>query len=58
MNYLFALFVVASLEGGETKYTHIKTYEDRHMCEIAQVVFQVTYELQENETLECVKVDE
>jgi len=58
MNYLFALFVVTAIEGGETNYTHIKTYEDRQMCDIAQVVFEVTYELQENETLVCLKVDE
>lgn len=58
MNYLFALFVITSLEGGDTKYTHLKTYEDRHMCEIAQVVFEATYELQENEVLDCMKVDE
>lgn len=59
MNYLFAIFVITAVEGGDYKYTHIKTYESRLACEINAAVFTVNYEpFQDNETVECVKVDE
>lgn len=59
MNYLFALFVVTALEGGDYKYTHIKTYDDRMKCEIEASVFVAINEpFQDNENVFCLKVDE
>ena len=58
MEYLWALFVVTALEGGDAKYTRLNTYETREACEISQVVGYVVYDLQDNETLKCIKVDE
>lgn len=59
MNYLWAIFVITALDGGENQHTHIKTYESRLACEISAAVFTVHYEpFEDNETVECLKVDQ
>ena len=59
MNYLFALFLVTALEGGDYKYTHIKTSESRQQCEVDAAVFVALNEpFQDNEEVICLKVDE
>lgn len=59
MNYLWAIFVVTALEGGDYKYTHIETYDSRHVCEINASVYAAHYEpWPDNEIVACIKVDE
>ena len=58
MNYLWAIFVITALEGGDYKYTHIETYDSRERCEINASVFAVHNEpWADNQTVECIKVD-
>jgi len=58
INYMFALFVITSLDSGDYKYTHIKTYSNELNCEVSAFVFKVEYgPFQDNETIECIKVD-
>ena len=55
---MFALFVITSLDSGDYKYTHIKTYSNELNCEVSAFVFKVEYgPFQDNETIECIKVD-
>lgn len=59
MEYLWAIFVVTALEGGDYKYTHIETYDSRMKCEIEASVYAAHYEpWADNETVACIKVDE
>ena len=58
MEYLWALFVITALEGGDFKYTRLNTYETREACDISEVIGYVVYDLKENEYLKCIKVDE
>lgn len=59
MNYLWAVFVITALDGGDYKYTHIETFENKAQCEISATVFVVVNEpFLDNETVECIKVDD
>jgi hypothetical protein len=59
MEYLWAIFVVTALEGGDYKYTHIETYDSRMKCEIEASVYAAYHEpWADNETVVCIKVDE
>lgn len=58
MEYLWALFVITALEGGDAKYTRLNTYMTREACEMSLAIAPVVYEMQDNETLMCIKVDE
>lgn len=59
MNYLWAVFVITALEGGDYKYTHIKTFETRQSCEIHATLFAVDNgPFLDSENVMCIKVDE
>ena len=61
MEYLWALFVVTALEGGDYKYTRVSeaVYDNRTKCEIEATVFAAHHEpWADNETVWCLKVDE
>jgi len=56
--FVWAIYVITALEGGDYQYTHIKSYDDRMKCEIEASVFTVYYEpWADNETVECLKAE-
>lgn len=53
----FAIFVITALADGDYKYTHIKTYKDRYVCEKNLNKFVQFYEpFENNEIAKCLKV--
>ena len=56
---VWALAVSTLLLNGEYKFDVIAEYDNSLTCEINKAVFIVNYEpFEDNETVECVKVDE
>lgn len=57
---MWALFVITTFaEIDDAKYTRIATFENRHHCTIVLEHFYDENEpFQDNETVECLKVDE